>query len=62
VKPLTDRICYFARKANEYGARRFDYVRGRSDKQPPASRFERLLRYKHAMYAKIQAREDAVLC
>jgi hypothetical protein len=46
VRTQADRIAYYIRKANEYGAQRFDYIRGRSVKKPPASRYRRLLAYK----------------
>lgn len=47
------RIAYYARKANEYGARRFDYLRGRSAERPAAGRYRRLMAYKAAVTRRI---------
>ncbi|MFB6362504.1 hypothetical protein ACFCP7_00400 [Paenibacillus elgii] len=63
MKPLITRISYYTRKVNQHGARRFDYIRGRSDRQPPANRAERLYQYRDAMYRRIQAtKEGGLLC
>lgn len=49
LKTATDRIAYFTRKANQYGARRYGFLRGRSASRPPALRYKRLLAYKVAV-------------
>ncbi|WP_160308885.1 hypothetical protein [Paenibacillus sp. DMB20] len=50
MKPLIDRIQYYARKANQYGRSRYDYFVGRSAKKPPANRHARLMAYKAAVH------------
>ncbi|GGG08604.1 hypothetical protein [Paenibacillus aceti] len=50
---ISKRIAFFTRKANEYGALRYDYLRGRSAKRPPALRYKRLLAYKAAVTRQI---------
>ncbi|CAM4377889.1 hypothetical protein U9M73_13240 [Paenibacillus phoenicis] len=55
MKTTVDRIAYFTRKANQYGALRFDCLRGRSAKRSPAGRFNRLMAYKAAVTRQIKA-------
>jgi hypothetical protein len=55
MKTTADRIAYFTRKANQYGARRYDYLRGRTASRPPALRYKRLLAYKAAVHRRILA-------
>ncbi|GGG15742.1 hypothetical protein [Paenibacillus aceti] len=50
---ISKRISFFTRKANEYGDLRYDYLRGRSAKRPPALRYKRLLAYKAAVTQQI---------
>lgn len=52
-KSTEARIAYYARKATEYGARRFDYLRGRSAKKPPRSRHNRLTAYNAALSRRV---------
>ncbi len=59
TKTTADRIAYFTRKANHYGARRYDYLRGRTAKRPPAGRFNRLMAYKAAVTRLILAERGA---
>lgn len=59
MKTTVDRIAFFTRKANQYGARRFDYSRGRSAKRSPAGRFKRLMAYKAAVTRQIKAERGA---
>jgi len=54
-KSTADRIAFFTRKANEYGARRFEYLRGRNVKKPPTGRYKRLMAYKAAVTRQILA-------
>ncbi|GIP13997.1 hypothetical protein J1TS5_61670 [Paenibacillus macerans] len=60
-KSAIDRIAYFTRKANQYGALRFDFLRGRSAKRPPALRFKRLMAYKAAVTRQILAERTTAL-
>lgn len=55
MKSNVDRIAFFTRKANEYGACRFDYLRGRSAERPAAGRYRRLMAYKAAVTRRIKA-------
>lgn len=49
------RISFYLRKVNAFNAARFDILRGRPVKVPPATRPERLLRYKLAMALRLEA-------
>jgi hypothetical protein len=60
TKTTVDRIAYFTRKANHYGARRYDYLRGRTASRPPALRYKRLLAYKAAVHRRILAERGAI--
>jgi len=60
MKTSISRISYYIRKVNDYSQRRFDYIRRRTAKQPPATRAERLFRYKAAMYRRIHEAERSV--
>ncbi|MBE1443903.1 hypothetical protein [Paenibacillus sp. OAS669] len=63
IKTSIDRICYYSRKVNDYSARRFDFMRRfGTTVQPPTNRAERLLRYKAAIYRRIQAEGSAAIC
>ncbi|QNK54544.1 hypothetical protein [Paenibacillus sp. PAMC21692] len=55
VKPIAERIAFYTRKTNEYGARRFDYLRGRTVQAPPASRYRRLIAYRDGFLARLEA-------
>lgn len=60
MKTATDRIAYFTRKANQYGARRYDFLRGRTASRPPALRYKRLLAYKAAVHRNILAERGVI--
>lgn len=60
TKTTADRIAYFTRKANHYGARRYDYLRGRTASRPPALRYKRLLAYKAAVHRQILAERGVI--
>lgn len=60
TKTTVDRIAFFTRKANQYGARRYDFLRGRSASRPPALRYKRLLAYKAAVTAQILAERSVI--
>ncbi|GAA4854622.1 hypothetical protein GCM10023310_36930 [Paenibacillus vulneris] len=63
MKTSISRISYYIRKVNGYNAARFDFMRRRTAKQPPANRAERLFRYKAAMYRRIhEAEGSAATC
>jgi len=56
-KSVVKRIRYYSRKANQYSAARYDVFMRRTDKTIPATRLERLNRYK-AMLNQIIASEN----
>jgi hypothetical protein len=58
MKTNVDRIRYYTRKANEYSARSFDYTRRRTDRKPPANRFQRLMTYKGALANRLKREGD----
>lgn len=60
MKTTADRIAYFTRKANQYGARRYDFLRGRSASRPPALRYKRLLAYKEAVKLQIMSERGVI--
>lgn len=45
AKTPSDRVQFYLRKANEYSAARFDWIRGRRGKKPNGRRFMRLMAY-----------------
>jgi hypothetical protein len=49
MKTAAQRIAYYTRKASTFSAARFDILRNRPVKQPPATRLNRLLAYKSAL-------------
>lgn len=59
MKTSIDRARYFLRKTNSYSQRRFDFMRGLSDKKPPSNRYVRLLAYKAAFHLRIDAERGA---
>ncbi|MFD0675296.1 MULTISPECIES: hypothetical protein [unclassified Paenibacillus] len=61
MKTSISRISYYVRKVNAYNLARFDFIRCRSAKQPPASRPLRLLAYKAAMYRRIHVGKGVAL-
>ncbi|MFD1957144.1 hypothetical protein ACFSL6_23990 [Paenibacillus thailandensis] len=55
------RIAYLLRKMNAYQMQRYAYFRRSSAYTPPASRYDRLLAYKDALNARIEAERSAGL-
>jgi len=55
VKSSVDRIRWHTRKVNRYSAAQFDYIRGRTDRRPPATRRARLQAYKSALNQLLEA-------
>jgi len=58
---LIRHIAFYTRAVNRYNAARFDLLRGREAKVPPASRPNRLLMYKVALDRHVQAERGAAL-
>lgn len=56
------RLTFYLRKVNQFNAARFDKLRGRPVKVPPASRPGRLLAYKLALNARLEAERGALTC
>jgi hypothetical protein len=52
---LSLRMAFYLRAVNRYNGARFDILRGRPVKVPPASRPDRLLCYKLALSARLEA-------
>lgn len=55
MKTTAHRIAYYLRKVNRYNGARFDALRGRPAKVPPATRPNRLMTYKLLLEARIEA-------
>jgi len=49
-----DRITYYIDKLRQYSDARYDYLRRASDIKPPDNRFQRLLSYRDAIYARVE--------
>lgn len=60
MKSTANRIAYFTRKANQYGERRYDFLRGRSAERPHARRYARLMAYKAAVTHQIYAERGVI--
>lgn len=60
MKSTANRIAYFTRKANQYGDRRYDFLRGRSVLRPPARRYTRLMAYKAAVTRQIYVERGVI--
>jgi hypothetical protein len=58
MKNNADRISYYTRKANEYGALRFDQVRGRTSRRVSQYRYFRLRQYKAALAERLRREGD----
>jgi hypothetical protein len=52
---LVARTRWYLRKVNRYSFARFELLRGRPVQVPPASRSQRLLAYKLALNARVEA-------
>jgi hypothetical protein len=59
MKTNVDRVVYIARKLNEYSRARYDYCLRRTDRQPPKTRYARLMAYKLAVKARIDAERNS---
>lgn len=60
-RPITVYIAYYLRKVNAYNGARFDILRGRPAKVPPANRSHRLLCYKLALNSRLESERGAAI-
>lgn len=56
------RISYYLRKAAALSAARYEYSFGKSDVKPLATRDNRLLAYKAALNARLEAERGPCIC
>ncbi|OME86894.1 hypothetical protein BK120_08200 [Paenibacillus sp. FSL A5-0031] len=60
MKTTVHRMAFYLCKVSDYNGARFDILRGRPARKPPATRPSRLLLYKIALYKRI--RSEAGVC
>ncbi|MFW5436226.1 hypothetical protein [Paenibacillus apiarius] len=58
AKKQAKQAAYYVRKVNQIGAWRFEYLRGKTERKPPANRSTRLDAYKAELSRRLEGSAD----